>query len=111
MARVWFVRRQGGRWVAPGGQPAFDLPLADLIFPLDLATHRRVEDDLPVPAPDLPPEDPAVLHRVFVEVEPKDLQGLEFSGYAPGFYDSPFSPREAARRLAAERAAPARARL
>jgi hypothetical protein len=32
MARVWFVRRRGGQWVAPGGQPAFEMPLADLIF-------------------------------------------------------------------------------
>ena len=103
MARVWFVRRRGGQWVAPGGKPAFELPLAELIFPLDLATHRRIEDDRPVPAPELPPEDTASLHKVIVEVEPKDLDGLEFSGYAPGFYDSPYSPHEAARRLAVAR--------
>jgi hypothetical protein len=99
MARVWFVRRRGGQWVAPGGKPAIEMPLAELIFPLDLGTHRRVETDLPVPAPDLPSEDPSTLHRAFVEVEPKDLASLEFSSYAPGFYDSPWSPAAAARRL------------
>jgi hypothetical protein len=109
MARVWFVRRRGGQWVAPGGKPPFEMPLAELIFPLDLATWRRVEGDPPVPAPDLSPEDPDSLQRVFVEVEPKDLGNLEFSGYAPGIYDSPWSPQEAARRLAAQRNRVARA--
>jgi len=105
MARVWFVRRLGGKWVAPGGQPAFEMPFADLVFPLDIGTHRRVDDDLPVPAPQLPPEEPAGLQRVIVEVEPKDLDGLEFTGYAAGFYDSTYSPAEAARRLGALRGA------
>ena len=100
MARVWFVRRRGGQWVAPGGQPAFEMPLADLIFPLDLGTHRRVDDDVPVPATDMAPETPTALQRVMVEVEPKDLTTLEFTGYQPGIYDSPYSAHEAARRLA-----------
>jgi len=78
MARVWFVRRRGGQWVAPGGAPAAELPFADLIFP-------------------------AALQRVLVEVEPKDLGGLEFSGYQAGIYDSPYCPRDAARRLAQPR--------
>ena len=108
MARVWFVRRRGGQWVAPGGQPAFDLPFEDLIFPLDIGTHRGI-DEVPVPAPELPQEPPESLHKVIVEVEPKDLTSLEFTGYSPGFYDSPYSPREAVRRLAAHRPAPARA--
>jgi hypothetical protein len=109
MARVWFVRRRGGQWAAPGARPAFELPLADLIFPLDLGTHRRVDGDPPVPAPDLPAEDPAALQRVLVEVEPKDLTNLEFSGYMPGIYDSPWSPPAAARRLAALSSRAARA--
>src|SRR5215813_11557505 len=109
MARVWFVRRRGGQWVAPGGQPAFELPLAELIFPLDLGTHRRVEEDRPVPAPEIPAEPLTALHRVMVEVEPKDLTALEFSGYGTGFYDSTYSPQEAARRLAAPAARGARA--
>lgn len=109
MARVWFVRRRGGQWVAPGGKPAFELPLAELIFPLDLGTHRGVADDPPIPAPELPPEPPEALQRVMVEVEPKDFDALEFSGYAPGFYDSPYSPAEAVRRLTARRAAGVRA--
>jgi hypothetical protein len=109
MARLWFVRRRGGQWAAPGGQPAFDLPFAGLIFPLDIGTHRRVDDDPPVPAPDLPPEDPDTLQKVFVEVEPKDLTDLEYAGYHPGFYDSPYSPHEASRRIGVRRAAGARA--
>ena len=100
MARVWLVRRRGGQWVAPGGTPAFELPLAELIFPLDIGTHRRVTDDPPIPARDVPAEPPAVLQKVFVEVEPKDLAALEFTGYSPGVYDSPYSPQEAVRRLA-----------
>jgi hypothetical protein len=109
MARVWFVRRRGGQWVAPGGQPAFDLPFAELIFPLDIGTHRRIDGDSAVPARDLPAEDPKALQRVFVEVEPKDLTNLEYAGYHPGSYDSPYSPREAVRRIAARRTGAARA--
>jgi hypothetical protein len=108
MARVWFVRRRGGQWVAPGGTPAFDAPLSELIFPLDLGTHRRVADDPPVPAPELPAEPPEALQHVLIEVEPKDLTGLEFSGYAAGVYDSPYSPPMASRRLATRRASGAR---
>lgn len=100
MARVWFVRRLGGQWVAPGGRPAYELPLADLIFPLDLGTHRLLTDERPVPAPQLPAEDCSMLQRVFVEVEPQDLAPLEFTGYASGIYDSPYSPCEVGRRLA-----------
>lgn len=100
MARVWFVRRRGAQWIAPGGQPAFEGPFEALVFPLDIGTHRAVDDERPVPAPELPAEPAEALHKVFVEVEPKDLVGLELSGYAAGIYDSPYSPREVARRLA-----------
>ena len=99
MARVWFVRRHGAQWIAPGPQPAFERPFEALVFPLDLGTHRFVDDERPVPAPELPAELPEALHKVFIEVEPKDLAGLEFSGYRAGIYDSPYSPREVARRL------------
>jgi hypothetical protein len=98
MARVWFVRRRGGQWIAPGGRPVYDLPLSALIFPLDLGTHRLLADDLPVSAPELPAEDPARLEKVMVETTAADL-GEEFSGYTVGYYDSPYSPREAVRRL------------
>ncbi len=99
MARVWFVRRRGGQWVAPGGTPAFELPLAELIFPLDIGTHRCVTDGAVVPAPEEPAEDPAALQRVFIEVDVADLEGQRFTGYRAGLYDSPYSPREAAQRL------------
>ena len=69
MARVWFVRRHGGQWIAPGGMPAAEHPLSALIFPLDLGTHRRVTDEAPVAAPELPAEPPSALRRVFVEVD------------------------------------------
>lgn len=108
MARVWLVRRRGGQWVAPGGAPRLELPLAELIFPLDIGTHRRVADDPPVPLADLPAEPPSALEKVLIEVEPRDLDALEFSGYSPGIYDSPYSPQEAVRRLTARRGAGAR---
>jgi hypothetical protein len=101
VARVWFVRRRGAQWIAPGGTPACERPLAELIFPLDLGQHRRVDGERVEPAAELPAEDPAALHKVFVEVEPRDLGALEFTGFAPGLYDSPYSPRAAAARLAA----------
>lgn len=107
MARVWFVRRRGGQWVAPGGQPAFELPFAELIFPLDIGTHRRIDGDCAAPAPDLPAQDPQTLQKVFVEVEPRDLTNLEYAGYHPGSYDSPYSPAEVVRRLAARHPAAA----
>jgi len=106
MARVWFVRRQGGQWIAPGGAPAFELPLPSLIFPLDLGVHRTVSTERPLPDPDLAAEDPSALQHVFVEVSAADLDGLIFTGYQPGFYDSPYSPSEAARRLMRLREAP-----
>lgn len=98
MARVWFVRRRGGQWIAPGGRPAYERPLAALVFPLDLGPHRLLTDDLPVGAPELPAEDPAKLAKVIVETSAEDL-GEEFSGYSVGYYDSPYSPREVVRRL------------
>ncbi len=109
MARVWLVHRRGAQWVAPGGAPAYEQPFADLIFPLDIGTHRRVSDDPPIPAPDDPPLPPEQLQKVLVEVEPRDLTGLEFSGYSPGIYDSALSPHEVVRRLGTARGADTRA--
>jgi hypothetical protein len=101
MARVWLVHRRGAQWVAPGGAPAYEQPFAELIFPLDIGTHRRVSDDPPIPAPDEPPLPPEKLQKALIEVEPRDLTALEFSGYGAGFYDSPYSPQEVVRRLEA----------
>lgn len=98
MAKVWFVRRRGGEWIAPGGAPVCERALAELISPLDLATHRILEDKV-TPEPALPAANPADLQRVFVEVTPDDLRGCEFSGYREGFYDSPYRPRTVAGRL------------
>jgi hypothetical protein len=100
VARVWFVRRRGGQWIAPGGAPGFERPFAELVFPLDIGTHRRISDERVIPAPE-ETADLDVLQRVFVEVDGGDLDDLPFTGYAPGLYDSPYSPREVARRLTA----------
>lgn len=99
MARVWFARRRGGQWIVPGGTAAYELPLAALVFPLDIGTHRRVEHDPVVPVAELPAEPAAALHKVLIEVEPRDLADREFTGYEPGVYDSPYSPGEVVRRL------------
>lgn len=107
MAKIWFVRRRGGQWVAPGGAPAFAEPLARIVFPLDLGVHRRLDDaaDAPRPATDLPAEPPERLQRVVVEVTADDLRDRTGSGYLPGLYDSPLSPAAAAARLTALAAA------
>lgn len=99
MAKVWFVRRDGGRWIAPGTQPQYSFPLNDLVFRLDLGPQRWLPDDQPDPRPDLPAEPPAALEKVMVETEASDLAGAEFSWFRVGFYDSPYSPAEAMRRL------------
>ncbi len=105
MARVWFVRRRGAQWVAPGGAPAFEAPLAEVMFPLDLGTHRSLDaDEAPRPAPELGQEPPEALTRVVVEIGAEDVRDREFSGFQPGLYDSPLSPRAAAARLGGARA-------
>ena|SRR5690242_9162037 len=103
MARVWFVRRRGGEWIAPGGAPAYEIPFAEIVFPLDIGTHRAVSNERPLPAPEEAPVAPEALQRVFVEIEAPDLEGQTFTGYRPGIYDSPYSPSEVARRIAALR--------
>lgn len=101
MAKVWFVRRRGNQWIAPGGSPALEAPFSELLFPLDLATHRRLDaGDEPLAAGDVSPEPPESLHRVVVEVGEDDVADRQFSGYEPGFYDSALSPVAAAQRLA-----------
>ena len=100
MARVWFARRRGGQWIVPGGKAVFEKPLSSLIFPLDLATHRRLGHDDPlVPAPELPAESAEALSKVVVETTPEDLSEHDFSGYEVGLYDSPYTPTAIARRL------------
>ncbi len=99
MAKVWFVRRNGGQWVAPGGAPAYDLPLARIQFPLDLGTHRRLDDERPLPVPEIPAEPVDSLLRVMVEVGESDIRDRTLSGFEPGIYDSGLSPAAAAQRL------------
>lgn len=99
MAKVWLVRRRGGQWVAPGGAPSFEAPLSKIQFALDLGIHRRLDDEAPLPAPDLAPEPPESLERVMVEVGEDDLAQWKMSGFLPGVYDSALSPRTAAERL------------
>ena len=93
MAKVWFVRRRGGQWVAPGGTPAFEVPLSEILYPLDLGTHRRLDGaDAPRAAPELAAEAPQSLQRVFVEIFAEDVKDRALSGYWPGIYDSALSP-------------------
>jgi hypothetical protein len=100
MAKVWFVRRRGNEWIAPGGAPAWEAPLAEILFPLDLGTHRRVDRrEAPLAARDVAAETPDVLQRVMVEVDAGDVEDRALSGYACGLYDSALSPRAAAMRL------------
>lgn len=104
MAKIWFVRRHGERWIAPGGQPVYELPLDDLIFRLDLGPQRRLTDERPEPDPTTPAVDPGSLQKVIVETVPDDLKPLVLTTFQVGFYDSPYSPREVARRLGPSKA-------
>ncbi len=100
MAKVWFVRRRGAQWVAPGGAPALEAPLSELVLPLDLGVHRRLgADQAPLPAPEISAESPSLLSRVVVEIGPEDVRGRLFSGYQSGVYDSGLSPSAASARL------------
>jgi hypothetical protein len=100
MAKVWFVRRLGVQWVAPGGNPAFELPLEELVFKLDLGPQRRLRDLRPEPRPDLPVDPPEHLERVLVETTDDDLGALQWTAFGVGVYDSPYSPAAVAQRLA-----------
>ncbi len=99
MAKVWFVRRRGAEWIAPGGAPAHEAPLAELVFRLDVAPQRWLSWERPVPAAELPREEPTQLSKVIVETSAADLSGQDSTTYKVGFYDSPYPPAEAARRL------------
>jgi hypothetical protein len=99
MAKVWFVRRNGAEWVAPGGAPVYQAPLDDLIFKLDLGPQRWLSHERPSPTPELPREDPQSLTKVMIETGPGDVAGQTLTAYKVGFYDSPYPPGEVARRL------------
>jgi hypothetical protein len=99
MAKVWFVRRRGGQWIAPGGVPVFEAPLQDLVFKLDIGTHRWLSAEHPTPAPELAGETPNQLTKVVIQTDEGDLRGQISTAFRVGFYDSPYSPREVARRL------------
>ncbi len=95
MAKVWFVRPEH-RFMALGGQPAYEGLLDTFIWPLDLGLHRFYSSDPPQQMANSPvnlqPED-----FVLVEVTQEDL--VLGSGYKAGYYSSPYSPGEAIRRL------------
>ncbi|HVN87000.1 MAG TPA: hypothetical protein VMW17_19390 [Candidatus Binatia bacterium] len=99
MAKVWFVRRNGAEWVAPGGVPACQVPLSDLTFKLDLGPQRWLSSECPMWARELPQEEWSRLSKVLVETDASDLSGKVATTYRVGFYDSPYPPVEAARRL------------
>jgi hypothetical protein len=99
MAKVWFARRKRAEWIIPGGKPACEMPLSDLVFKLDLGPQRWVGEARPTPDTTLAPEDPSALEKVFVETALEDIAVREFSNFRVGFYDSPYRPAEVAKRL------------
>ncbi len=99
MAKVWFVRRRGAEWIAPGGAPVCQAPLAELIFKLDLGPQRWLSHERPAPAAELPREEPQSLTKVMIETGVDDLAGQMLTTYRVGFYDSPYPPSEVSRRL------------
>ena len=99
MAKVWFVRRRGAEWIVPGGVPAHEAPFAEVIFKLDVAPQRWLSWERPALASELPREAPDRLNKVMIETTTEDLAGQDFTTYKVGFYDSPYPPIEAARRL------------
>jgi hypothetical protein len=99
MAKVWFARRKRAEWIVPGGRPAYEMPLSDLVFKLDLGPQRWMGEVRPNPDTALAPEDPSALEKVFVETTLDDIAGREFSSFRIGFYDSPYPPAEVAKRL------------
>ena len=96
MAKVWFVRPEH-RLMALGGQPAYEGALDRFIWPLDLGLHRFYSADPPQRISDSMPANWKPEDFILVEVTQEDL--TPGSGYKPGFYSSPYSPREAIRRL------------
>ena len=100
MANVWFVQRVGAAWKKVAEQPAFQRPLGELIFKVDLGPQRRLADSS-APEPRDESIDGVTAHtKVFVEVTADDLKDSYFAGYFPGWYDSPYSALEVTRRLA-----------
>jgi len=99
MARVWFARREGEQWVVPGGRPAFEAPLEQLVFKLDLGPQRWLPGERIHPRPDEQRAAPEQLQKVIVETTPEDLRSLTFTTFQAGLYDCPYSPREVARRI------------
>ena len=98
MANVWFVQRVGAVWKKTSDQPAFQRPLGELIFKLDLGPQRRL-DTASAPEPAGGTATATAHTKVFVEVTDDDLKETYFGGYFPGWYDSLYSALEVARRL------------
>lgn len=105
MANVWFVQRVGGAWKKVSEQPAFQRPLGDLIFRIDLGPQRRQAIG-PEPT-DETTDGITAKTRTVVEVTEDDVKGAYFGGYFPGWYDSPYSALEVGRRLSQARPAEA----
>jgi hypothetical protein len=99
MANVWFVQRVGSEWKKTGEQPAFQRPLGELIFKVDLGPQRRLAaSGAPQPAEGTV-EGRIEDAKTYVEVTEDDLRDNHFGGYFPGWYDSPYSAAEVTRRL------------
>lgn len=99
MANVWFVERVGSVWKTLGDRAAFERPLGDLIFKLDLGPQRRrAADEIPERGEGSPAAADART-KILVEVVAEDVADRLLSGYFPGWYDSPYAALEARRRL------------
>ncbi len=96
MAKVWFVRPEH-RLVVLGGRPAYEKPLDQLIWPLDLGLHRFYSTEPPYRTRNTVPVEFRPGDMILVEVTGEDLSRA--SGYRVGFYSSPYSPLTAIKRL------------
>lgn len=93
-AQVWIVYREGLRLV---GARAGIVPFERSVARLDLAPWRFFSKDHPdeISIEELSQE--TRRQRVLVEVTPESVGDL--GGFAPGFYESPFSPTGSLARL------------
>lgn len=105
MANVWFVQRVGGVWKKVSDQPAFQRPLGELIFRIDLGPQRR--QAIPPEPTDDTTDGVTPQTKAFVEVTDDDVKQSYFGGYFPGWYDSPYSAAEVGRRVSQARPAEA----
>lgn len=100
MATVWIAHREGLRL---RGAPISTVPLSTAVTKLDLAPWRLFAASPPEKVSLREVEAAVGRKRVLVEVDDGDRYDL--CGLPRGWYDSPYSPAEARRRLGLSSAA------